>query len=155
MLTAANTPLKRWGDYANTLQEESKLETYRSNEYAGEIIRAVVTGDAVVINGNVPNNGLIDNLPAEACVEVPCLIDRSGISPTKIGKLPPQLAAIMQTNINVQELTVEAIATGKKESVYHAAMMDPHTAAELSIDDIWKLTDDMLAAHGDMIPTLQ
>ena len=146
--------LKRWGDYANTLQEESKLETYRSNEYAGEIIRAVVTGDAVVINGNVPNNGLIDNLPAEACVEVPCLIDRSGISPTKIGKLPPQLAAMMQTNINVQELTVEAIATGKKESVYHAAMMDPHTAAELSLDDIWKLTDDMLAAHGDMIPAL-
>jgi alpha-galactosidase len=146
--------LKRWGDYAQTLKEESKLETYRSNEYAGEIIRAVVTGNPVVINGNVPNRGLIDNLPEDACVEVPCLIDRSGISPTRIGKIPPHLAALIQTNVNVQQLTVEAAATGKRESVYHAAMMDPHTAAELSLDQIWKLTDELIEAHGDMIPTL-
>ena len=147
--------LMRWGDYAQTLKEESKLETYRSNEYAGEIIRAVVTGNPVVINGNVPNRGLIDNLPEDACLEVPCLIDRSGISPTRIGKIPTHLASLIQTNVNVQQLTVEAAATGKRESVYHAAMMDPHTAAELSLDQIWKLTDELIEAHGDMIPTLR
>ena len=146
--------LKRWGNLATTLQEESKLESHRSNEYAGEIIRAVATGEPVVINGNVPNNGLIDNLPDDCCVEVPCLIDRSGVSPTRIGKIPPQLAALIQTNVNVQQLTVEAIANGKRDNVYHAAMMDPHTAAELSIDEIWKLTDEMIEAHGDMIPPL-
>ena len=86
--------------------------------------------------------------------EHPCLIDRSGVSPTRIGKIPPQLAALIQTNVNVQQLTVEAIATGKRDYVYHAAMMDPHTAAELSIDEIWKLTDEMIDAHGDMIAPL-
>jgi len=100
------------------------------------------------------NNGLIDNLPDDSCVEVPCLIDRTGVSPTRIGKIPQQLAALIQSNINVQQLTVEAIITGKRDHVYHAAMMDPHTAAELSIDEIWKLTDEMIDAHGDMIPKL-
>ena len=146
--------IKKWKDYSKTLEEESKLESYRSNEYAGEIIRAVVTGKPVVINGNVMNNGLIDNLPDDSCVEVPCLIDRTGVSPTRIGKIPQQLAALIQSNINVQQLTVEAIITGKRDHVYHAAMMDPHTAAELSIDEIWKLTDEMIDAHGDMIPKL-
>ena len=146
--------IKRWEDYASTLKEESNLESYRSNEYAGEIIHAVSTGEAVLINGNVPNNGLIDNIPGDCCVEVPCLIDQNGVSPTRIGKIPPQLAALIQTNVNVQQLTVEAIATGKRDYVYHAAMMDPHTAAELSIDEIWKLTDEMIDAHGDMIAPL-
>ena len=100
------------------------------------------------------NSGLIENLPSDSCVEVPCLIDSNGISPTRIGKLPQQLAALITSNINVQQLTVEAIVTGKKEHVYHAAMMDPHTAAELSIDEIWKLTDEMIEAHGNMIPKL-
>ena len=146
--------IKKWKDFAATLKEESKLESYRSNEYAGEIIRAVVTGNPVVINGNVMNSGLIENLPSDSCVEVPCLIDSNGISPTRIGKLPQQLAALITSNINVQQLTVEAIVTGKKEHVYHAAMMDPHTAAELSIDEIWKLTDEMIEAHGNMMPKL-
>ena len=130
------------------------METYRSNEYAGEIIHAVVTDKPVTINGNVMNNGLIDNLPHDSCVEVPCLIDKSGISPIAVGKLPQQLAALIQTNINVQQLTVEAIVSKKKEHVYHAAMLDPHTASELSIDDIWKMTDEMIDAHGNMIPEL-
>jgi len=108
----------------------------------------------VVINGNVPNHGLIDNLPQDCAVEVPCLVDRNGVSPTRIGSLPPQLAALIQTNVNVQQLTVEALATGKREHVYHAAMLDPHTAAELSIDEIWNLTDEMIEAHGDMMPVL-
>ena len=154
ILIAVSISIKKWKDYAATLKEESKLESYRSNEYAGEIIRAVVTGNPVVINGNVMNSGLIDNLPSDSCVEVPCLIDSNGISPTRIGKLPQQLAALITSNINVQQLTVEAIVTGKKEHVYHAAMMDPHTAAELSIDEIWKLTDEMIEAHGNMIPKL-
>ena len=146
--------IKKWQDYSKTLKEESKLETYRSNEYAGEIIHAVVTDKPVTINGNVMNNGLIDNLPHDSCVEVPCLIDKSGISPIAVGKLPQQLAALIQTNINVQQLTVEAIVSKKKEHVYHAAMLDPHTASELSIDDIWKMTDEMIDAHGNMIPEL-
>jgi alpha-galactosidase len=145
---------KRWALYQKAVDDESKLETYASNEYASEIIRAVMSGTPTVINGNVPNNGLISNLPSNACVEVPCLIDKNGINPTAVGKIPPQLAALMRTNINVQDLTVEALATGKREHVYHAAMMDPHTAAELSIDEIWKLVDAMIDAHGDLIPAL-
>jgi alpha-galactosidase len=105
-----------------------------------------------VIYGNVPNNGLIDNLPAGCCVEVPCLVDKNGIQPTKIGAIPPHLAAMMQTNINVQSLTVEAALTGKREHIYHAAMFDPHTAAELDLEQIWSLVDDLIEAHGDWLP---
>ena len=96
--------------------------------------------------------GLISNLPDECCVEVPCLVDHNGVQPTPIGRIPPQLAALMQTNINVQSLTVEAILTGNREHVYHAAMFDPHTAAELDLDQIWQLVDDLIDAHGDYIP---
>ena len=115
-------------------------------------MRAVATGKPAVINGNMANKGLIDNLPAGACVEVPCLVDANGITPTRVGSLPPHLAAMMQTNINVQALTMEAIRTGKREHIYHAAMMDPHTAAELSLDEIWSLVDDLIEAHGDWLP---
>ena len=85
-------------------------------------------------------------------MEVPCLVDKSGIQPTQIGTLPPQLAALMQTNVNVQSLAVEAALTGKREHIYHAAMMDPHTAAELDLEQIWNLVDDLIEAHGDMLP---
>ena len=105
-----------------------------------------------MIYGNVANRGLIDNLPEGCCVEVPCLVDKNGVQPTKIGALPPHLAAIMQTNVNVQGLTVEAMLSGKREHLYHAAMLDPHTAAELSLDQIWSLVDELIAAHGDMLP---
>lgn len=107
-----------------------------------------------MINGNVANQGLISNLHQKLSVEVPCYIDKNGIQPIKVGELPPQLAALMMTNVNVQQLTVEAALTGKKDYVYQAAMMDPHTAAELSLDEIWNLVDDLLEAHGDMIPPL-
>ena len=86
-------------------------------------------------------------------MEVPCLVDRQGVQPTRIGTLPPQLAALMQTNINVQALTVEALVTGKREHIYHAAMLDPHTAAELDLDQIWAMTDDLLGQHGDFVPS--
>jgi alpha-galactosidase len=98
------------------------------------------------------NNGLIENLPEECCVEVPCLVDQNGIQPTRIGALPPHLAAQIQTNINVQSLTVTAALTGRRESIYHAAMLDPHTAAELDLEQIWNLVDDLIAAHGDWLP---
>ena len=124
----------------------------RSHEYGADIIHSLETGDPLVFNGNVPNTGLIDNLPNGCIVEVPCLVDRTGIQPTKVGPLPPQLAALMQTNINVQSLTVEAALTGKREHIYHAAMLDPHTAAELSLDQIWSLVDDLIEAHGDWMP---
>ena len=105
-----------------------------------------------MVYGNVMNDGLIDNLPQECCVEVPVLVDKNGLQPTKIGELPPQLAAMMQTNINVQSLTVEAALTKKREHIYHAAMMDPHTAAELDLDQIYALVDDLIEAHGDWLP---
>jgi len=123
-----------------------------SHEYGSFIIHSMETGVPRVIYGNVMNNGLIDNLPAECCVEVPVLVDKSGLQPTKIGSLPPQLAAVMQSNINVQALAVEAALTGKREHIYHAAMMDPHTAAELDLDQIYALVDDLIKAHGDMLP---
>jgi len=88
-------------------------------------------------------------------VEVPVLVDKSGLQPTKIGTLPPHLAAMMQTNINVQRLTVEAALTGKKEHIYHAAMLDPHTAAELDLDQIWSLVDELIAVHGDWLPKFE
>jgi alpha-galactosidase len=110
------------------------------------------TGQPRVIYGNVANEGLIDGLPSGCCVEVPCVVDKNGVQPTRIGKLPPQLAALMRTNINVQELTVEAALTGKREHIYHAAMLDPHTAAELDLDQITHLVDDLIDAHGAMLP---
>ena len=113
------------------------------------------TGQPRVVYGNVMNTGLIDNLPDTSCVEVPCLVDGNGIQPTAVGALPPHLSALMQTNINVQALTVEAALTGNRDHVYHAAMLDPHTAAELDLGQIWSLVDEMLEAHGEMIPTFR
>ena len=112
------------------------------------------TGQPRVVYGNVANRASIANLPQRCCVEVPCLVDRNGVQPTMVGSLPPQLAALMQTNINVQELTVEASLTGKREHVYQAAMLDPHTAAELDPEQICALVDDLLEAHGSMIPEM-
>jgi alpha-galactosidase len=134
------------------LGEHAPLEVRRSVEYGSGIIHSLETGQPRVVYGNVLNHGLIDNLPQGCCVEVPCLVDKNGIQPTKIGALPPQLAALMRTNINVQELTVEAILTGKREHLYHAAMLDPHTAAELDLEQIWKLVDELLEAHGEFVP---
>lgn len=123
-----------------------------SGEYGTLIIHSMETGTPRVVYGNVGNNGIISSLPNHAAVEVPCLIDKQGVQPTRIGSLPPQLAAMMQTNINVQTLTVEAALTGKREHIYHAAMLDPHTAAELDLRQIRGLVDDLLEAHGDMMP---
>ncbi len=142
-----------WEDMRAELEApDAELEVTRSDEYGAGIIHSMETGQPRVVYGNVANDGLIDNLPQGSCVEVPCLVDANGVQPTAVGALPPQLAALMQTNVNVQSLTVEAALTGNRDHVYHAAMLDPHTAAELDLDQIWSLVDDLLDAHGDMIP---
>ncbi len=142
-----------WDEQKTILEDRNKfMEICQSHEYAAAIINGLENGREVTINGNVANDNLIDNLPLNISVEVPCIINKNGIHPVKVGKLPPHLAALMMTNINVQQLTVEAVISGKKEHVYHAAMLDPHTAAELSVDEIWHLVDDLLEAHGEMIP---
>jgi alpha-galactosidase len=142
-----------WNELRERLQRgDGSLEIRRSKEYASLIIHSMETGVPRVVYGNVPNQGLIDNLPQGCSVEVPCLVDKNGVQATHIGSLPPQLAALMQTNINVQALTVEAALTGKREHVYHAAMLDPHTAAELDLEQIWSLVDDLIIAHGSWLP---
>jgi len=142
-----------WEALRREMEDEGKPITHtRSHEYGSGIIHSIETGTPRVVYGNVQNTGLIDNLPPGCCVEVPCLVDANGVQPVHVGALPPHLAALMQTNINVQALTVEAALTGKREHIYHAAMLDPHTAAELDLDQIWSLVDDLLDAHADWLP---
>jgi alpha-galactosidase len=145
-----------WGDMKSFFEGEEPISAIeRSHEYGALIIHSMETGTPRVVYGNVPNRGLITNLQTGCCVEVPCLVDGNGIQPTLIGDLPPHLAALIMTNVNVQSLAVEAALSGTREHVYHAAMLDPHTAAELTLDEIWQLVDDLIAAHGDMIPSLK
>jgi alpha-galactosidase len=144
--------IEEWETMRVKLEGGAPLEVERSHEYGSGIIHSIETGTPRVVYGNVENKGLIDNLPQGCCVEVPCLVDKSGIQPVKVGTIPPHLAALMQTNVNVQSLTVEAALTNKRKHIYHAAMLDPHTAAELSLDQIWSLVDDLIAAHGDWLP---
>ncbi len=145
--------IKRWKDRGHELTQNPTLTHERSREYASYIMEAIETNKPTKIGGNVLNNGrLITNLPATAVVEVPCLVDKSGIMPCAIGDLPEQLAALNRTNINPQLLTIEAAKTLKKDYIYQAAMLDPHTSAELSIDDIVALCDDLIEAHGNWLP---
>ena len=143
-----------WNKLKEELQDPNyKFEIGQSVEYARDIIAGLELDKQVEINANVSNkDGLIDNLPKDCCVEVPCLINSRGITPQKVGALPPHLAALMQTNINVQQLTVEAALSGKKEHIYHAAMLDPHTGAELNLTQIWEMVDGLLDAHSDWLP---
>ena len=120
----------------------------RSGEYASRIMEAIVENKPYEIGGNVINNGCIENLPGDACVEVPCLVNGDGVHPCHVGRLPVQLAAMNMTNINVQLMTIEAARTRKREAVYQAAMLDPLTAAQLSIDDIVAMCDELIRAHG-------
>jgi alpha-galactosidase len=150
--------LAEWDALRADLEGGGTVATARSHEYGADIIRACETGVPFRFNGNVPNRVrdrlLIDNLPADCCVEVPCVAGAGGIEPQPVGVLPRQLAALIQTNVNVQGLTVEAALTGRREAVHQAAMLDPHTAAELSLDEIAALVDELLDAHGDWIPEL-
>jgi alpha-galactosidase len=148
-----------WQSLREELEGGGSIGTERSHEYGADIIRACETGEPFTFNGNVPNRRragrLIDNLPADCCVEVPCIASAAGIEPQPVGALPRELAALMHTNVNVQGLTVEAALTGRREAVYQAAMLDPHTGAELSLDEIRSLVDDLLIAHGNWIPDLE
>lgn len=144
--------IERWKTEYNELLGGTTKERTRSNEYASWIMESIVTGTPYKFGGNVLNTGLITNLPAEACVEVPCLVDSYGVHPCHVGKLPVVCAAMNMTNINVQLLTIEAAATLKKEHIYQAAMLDPHTASELDIDTIKTMVDDLIEAHGDYLP---
>ena len=139
--------IEKWQAQKEELMNGGDIVHERSKEYASRIMEAIVTNQPYKIGGNVQNTGLIDNLPSDACVEVPCLVDGTGIQPTHVGRLPVQLAAMNMTNINVQLLTIEAAVTGKKEHVYQAAMLEPHTAAELSIDEIIAMCDELIEAH--------
>ncbi|MFN8541993.1 MAG: hypothetical protein U0232_31515, partial [Thermomicrobiales bacterium] len=123
-----------------------------SSEYGAYIVHSIVTGQPRVIYGNVPNRGLIANLPEECCVEVPCLVDANGVQPTAIGALPPQCAAVNRTNINVQELAVEAALTGNREHAHHAIMLDPLTSAILTLEQARAMTDEMIAAEAGWLP---
>lgn len=152
-ITRCENQMASWEQLRDIFEHEDiPLAIERTHEYGAYIIHSLETGHPRVIYGNVANEGLIENLPYDSCVEVPCLVDANGIQPTRIGKLPPQLAALMMTNINVQGLTVEAALTGKREHIYHAAMLDPHTAAELDPDQIWNLVDDLIEEHRDWLP---
>lgn len=138
-----------WEEERASILKDGKITHERSGEYASYIMEAIVTNRPYKIGGNVLNTGLIENLPSDACVEVPCLVDGSGITPCHVGRLPVQLAAMNMTNINPQLITIEAARTKKKEYIYQAAMLDPHTAAELSVRDIRAMVDDLIEAHGD------
>ena len=139
-------------EYAQMVETGVK-EHNRTHEYASRIMEAIVTGVPYQIGGNVLNTGhLITNLPENACVEVPCLVNGYGVHPCHVGALPVQCAAMNMTNINVQLLTIEAAVTGKKEHIYQAAMLDPHTGSELDINTIKKMVDELIDAHGDYLP---
>lgn len=144
--------IEYWKKQYEELKNDPHLTHKPSHEFGSGIINAIVTNTPYQIGGNVLNKGFITNLPYDAVVEIPCLVDASGVQGTYVGALPPQCAAMNMTNINVQQLTIEAILTRKKEHIYHAAMLDPHTAGELSIDDIVKLCDELIEAHGNMMP---
>lgn len=147
-----------WNRLREQLEEEGGdgsgsmgLEIKRSNDYGVQIIESIINDNPREVYCNVRNDGSIANLPSNAVVEVPCVVRRSGVLPTRVGEIPPHLAGLMRTNINVQELTVRAALEKRRDYVYHAAMLDPHTAAELSLDDIRRMVDELLAAHGDFL----
>ena len=144
--------IESWRTQSIEMTENPELSHHRTHEYGSYIMDAIETDIPYRIHGNVLNNGLIDNLPAEACVEIACMVDANGVQPTRFGRLPQQCAALNRTNINVQLLVLEAIATRSRDTVYQAAMLDPHTASELDLDSIRNMCDDLFDAHGDIMP---
>ncbi len=144
--------IKGWNGMRDYLLSDQPLEHERGGEYASYIFEAMETGAPFTLGGNVLNKNLITNLPFDACVEVMCVVDRNGVTPTHVGDLPPQCAALTRTNVNVQELAIEAALTRKREHIYHAALLDPHTASELTIDETVAMCDELIEAHGDYLP---
>lgn len=147
--------IEEWNQLRDTLVRNNDISHTRSYEYAAGIMESVVSGTPRRVHANVANQGFIPNLSSEAVVEVPCLVDRNGVQGVYSGPLPTQCAALNSAAVNVQLMTIEAALSGKREALYQAALLDPHTAAELSIDDIVALCDDMLEAHGDYCRIIQ
>lgn len=141
-----------WQRMRDELVSNEALRHERTSEYASYVMEAVVTNRACAIGGNVLNDDLITNLPRRACVEVPCLVDGNGVQPCVVGDLPPQCAALNMTNVNVQLLTIEAALTGRRDHIYQAALLDPHTAAELPVDRIVAMCDELIERHGSWLP---
>ena len=141
-----------WKQQAAAMMASGSVEVCKSHKFPSELMNAIVTDTPYVMYGNLPNHGQIPQLPTGAAVETPCLVDANDVQPSVITDIPPQLAALMPTQINVQELTVRALVDENPELIYHAAMMDPHTAAELDIRQIRSMVDDLLNAHGDWLP---
>ncbi len=147
--------LGRFEETRKVLSSNDPLELKPSHEFAAYIIQAIETNRDWSFHGNVLNRGLIDNLPSDSCVEVPTLVNAAGLQPSHVGALPNHLAGLNRTNINVQQLVVDAVLNADRDAVYHAAMLDPHTAATLSLDEIWAMTDELIDAHGDLLPPLR
>jgi alpha-galactosidase len=150
--TRCEEQIADWHTQADAMRTSGQIEVTKSHEFAADIMNAIITDTPYVLYGNLPNSGQIRQLPLGAAVETPCLADANGIQPTVIDDIPPQLTALMRAQINVQELTVRALIDETPEHIYHAAMMDPHTAAELDLRQIRSLVDDLLIAHGDWLP---
>ncbi|MEB8417290.1 alpha-glucosidase/alpha-galactosidase [Enterococcus casseliflavus] len=151
-LRRCENQISDWNQMRESIVMNGELTHTRSNEYASYIMDSIVTGTPSVIAGNVLNKGLITNLPEDCCVEVPCLVDKNGVQPTYVGQLPTQLAALNRTNINVQELTVEAALTLNRSKIYQAAYLDPHLSSELSLEAITCLVDELIEAHAGYLP---
>ena len=144
-----------WDKQEKDMLSNPKINKYKSVEYASRVILSMITGKKDIIYGNVLNTNLIPNLPNNSCVEVPCVVQKDDLVPQVVPPLPIHLANLIQTNISVQQLTVEALKTRKKDSIYYAAMLDPHTAGELNLDQIWKMVDELIDAHGSMLPAFK
>ena len=144
-----------WDKQEKDMLSNPKIDKYKSVEYASRVILSMITGKKDIIYGNVLNTNLIPNLPNNSCVEVPCVVQKDDLVPQVVPPLPIHLANLIQTNISVQQLTVEALKTRKKDSIYYAAMLDPHTAGELNLDQIWKMVDELIDAHGSMLPAFK
>ena len=144
-----------WDKQEKDMLSNPKIDNNKSVEYASRVILSMTTGKKDIIYGNVLNTNLIPNLPNNSCVEVPCVVQKDDLVPQVVPPLPIHLANLIQTNISVQQLTVEALKTRKKDSIYYAAMLDPHTAGELNLDQIWKMVDELIDAHGSMLPAFK
>ncbi len=146
---------KHWKRTKRHMMSKRPIEVWRSHEYCGYILHAVETGEPCLVYGNVRNNSLITNLPQGCCVEVPCYVDRNGIQPCHVGDLPPQLAALIRNVVNVHELTVEGFFQRRRDHIYQAALLDSHASAELTIDEIYSMVDDLFEAHADLVPRMK
>ncbi|WP_298850190.1 alpha-glucosidase/alpha-galactosidase [uncultured Ruegeria sp.] len=150
--TRCEEQITKWKDEARTMTDGRELDVIRSHEFAADLMNAIITDTPYAAYGNLPNTGQIPQLPLGSAVETPCLVDANGVQPSIVTDIPAQLVALMRSQINVQELTVRALVDQNPEHIYHAAMMDPHTAAELDLRQIRSLVDDLLVAHADWLP---